>query len=113
MTTLLGDLSPAPQHLDRSARITFCTRDLQLKWSHCSSSADFLSQYYAGVLAPNRSTTTLNDITHSIAYLANELIENAVKFRTDGEVSIEAGLSDGEFVLRIANWVAPETSERF
>jgi hypothetical protein len=111
--TTFGDQSDAPLALEQSTRIVFRTSQLDLKWSHCSNSADFLSQFYAGVVAHNRTAAEVHDISHSIAYMANELIENAVKFRAEGDVELSAGLCDEDFVLRIANWISRETSERF
>ena len=108
-----GDASPPPQSLQHSTRITFRTEHFNLKWSHCNSTADFLSAFYAGILTAGRTPAQVADLSHSISYLVNELVENSVKFHTKGDVHIEAGLDGDEFVFRIGNWVAPETAERF
>jgi hypothetical protein len=108
-----GEANDRPVDLAQSTRIVFRTEHLELKWSYCSNSADFLSQYYAGVLAQNRTVSQVRDLTHSIAYMANELIENAVKFRAAGDIELTAGIDDGNFILRITNWISPETGERF
>jgi hypothetical protein len=108
-----GEANDRPVDLAQSTRIVFRTEHLELKWSYCSNSADFLSQYYAGVLAQNRTASQVRDLTHSIAYMANELIENAVKFRAAGDIELTAGIDSGTFVLRITNWISPETGERF
>jgi hypothetical protein len=113
MNVTFGDPTPAPPEFEQSARIVFCTQHFPLKWSHCSSSADFLSQFYAGILSSNRAVAAVNDLCHSISYMANELVENAVKFRTDGDVDIETGLDGSDFLLRISNWISAETSARF
>jgi hypothetical protein len=108
-----GDLSELPSDLTQCTRIVFRTEHLELKWSHCSNSADFLSQYYAGVFATNRAPAQIRELSHSIAYMANELIENAVKFRSAGDVELTAGILSEDFVLRITNWITADTSKRF
>src|SRR6476660_9098826 len=107
-----GDPRPAPVELAKAARITFAP-EFPLKWDDCSTSANFISHYYAGVLAEQRTPDEVRDIAHSIAYMVNELVENVVKFRVEGPVEIAAGLVDGEFMLRIVNKISTETSERF
>ncbi len=94
-------------------RLDFYAGHCQLKWSHCSATANYLSAFYGEVLAAGRTRAQLKEITHCIAYLANELMENAVKFRADGDVAIEAGLEGRCFLLRIENWIAPTTSAAF
>ena len=113
MHPLFGDTSPAPQSLQHSTRITFRTDQFQLKWSHCNATADFLSAFYAGILTAGRTAVQVADLSHSISYLVNELVENAVKFHTEGDVEIEAGIDGDDFVFKIGNWIAPETATRF
>lgn len=112
-TTTLGDAEPVPATLPRSARIVFRAQNLALKWSHCSSTADFLSHFFSGVCARELDGAGIRDLTHSVAYLANELVENAVKFRSEGDVVVEGGLHDGDFVLRIDHHVSAQTAGRF
>jgi hypothetical protein len=107
-----GDASAPPTDLDSGLRLFF-SEQFPLKWDDCSTSANFLSQYYAGVLGAKLGSTMLRDATHSIAYMVNELVENAVKFREPGPVEIVSGLRDGNFVLRITNLISGETSARF
>jgi hypothetical protein len=105
-----AELNGALQHV---TKIQFCAAELGLKWSHCSICADFLSQWYTNVLSANGFAGKLKDAGHGISYMANELIENAVKFRAGGDVDIEAGLAGNLFVLEIGNWIADETRRRF
>ncbi len=113
MRTSFGDPAGFPATLHHSARLAFQTGALQLKWHHCSSSADYLSHFYEGIFSGENYPGDLNELTHGIAYMANELIENAVKFRAEGNVVIETGLDDGSFLLCIRHWITPETSARF
>ena len=113
MHPLIGDPTPPPQKLQQPTRITFHTEHFHLKWSHCNSTADFLSAFYAGILTAGRTPAQVVDVSHSISYLVNELVENAVKFHVIGNVEIEAGLDGEEFVFRIGNWSKLETASRF
>jgi len=113
MQTTFGDPSPIPHPLPQSTRVVFRTEHFHLRWVHCSTTADFLADFYAGVQAQDRSDAQIKELRHGIGYLTNELVENAVKFRTTGDVEIEAGMENGDFLLRIANWIAPETSAQF
>ncbi len=113
MQATFGDPTPAPERFEQASRLVVFTEDFQLKWSHCSATADFLSGFYAGVLSADRTSEQLNDLSHSIAYLVNELVENALKFCTTGNMEIQAGLDGDDFILRIANAIEPETSDRF
>jgi hypothetical protein len=102
-----------PARLERHLALQFHTTHLPLRWTHCSSTANFLASYYAGLFRLEYTAAQARDLTHSIGYLANELLENAVKFRTDGDVAVEAGLHGADFVLRLANHISPETSIGF
>lgn len=113
MKTQFGQRVELSTPLQHVTKIHFCTEQLALKWSHCTICADFLSQWYSNVLSAHGFTGQLNDAAHSISYLANELIENAIKFRTGGDVEIDAGLAGDCFVLEIGNWIAAGTSRKF
>jgi hypothetical protein len=102
-----------PPKLDRDLRLQFHTGKFALRWTHCSSTATFISSYYASLFKVEYPAAQANDLTHSIAYLANELLENAVKFRTEGDVEVQTGLHGEEFVMRVTNHIGPETSATF
>lgn len=112
-THVFGEERALPATLESSLRLVFRTAHLPLRWSDCSATANFLSAYYAGLFRASYSAAQTTDLTHSIAYLANELMENAVKFRAPGDVVVETGRHGGEFVLRLTNYIAPATSQSF
>lgn len=63
---------------------------------------------------PFSASKTLHaDIHHSIEYLSNELIENAIKFRQPGRIMIETCVIAGVFFMCVSNDVDIETSLRF
>jgi hypothetical protein len=113
MKTQFGQTAELNGALQHTTKIQFCTAQLALKWAHCSVCADFLSQWYTNVLSASGFAGKLKDAGHGIAYMANELIENAVKFRAGGDVDIQAGLAGNVFVLEIGNWIADATSRSF
>ncbi len=113
MKTQFGQRVELNGALQHTTKIHFCTEQLALKWAHCTICADFLSQWYSNVLSAHSFAGKLNDAAHSISYMANELIENAIKFRAGGDVEIEAGLAGNLFVLEIGNSISSETSHKF
>ncbi len=113
MNTFFGTPCVSPLKLEKAAKITFHAGQLNLQWQHCSSSADFLTDFFSRLIVEESPTTDIAELRNSISYMANELIENAIKFRADGDMEIEAGLSDGDFVLRISHWISAANSCRF
>jgi hypothetical protein len=95
------------------ARLTLRDGPLEFGWMHCGMTAEFLGNFLAGLAA--RKSLDANDVRHSVGYLANELIENAVKFRAPGagDIVIEAGLRDSLFELVLANFATEDTTVRF
>lgn len=83
---------------------------LSLHWSQCHQLADFLSSYFA-CFFPDRETE--NDMTQSISYVMNELTENAVKFRSQGDVFISSGIVDEEISIIICNQISTDTANGF
>ncbi|MES1990765.1 MAG: ATP-binding protein [Pseudomonadota bacterium] len=84
---------------------------LELNWAHCGATAEFLGSFN-GALAATHNLDA-NDARHSIGYLANELVENAVKFRSDGNVTISTALEDDEFTFRLTNNTSTATATGF
>jgi hypothetical protein len=105
--------APVPNRTDGSEtlRLRFFDGPLELNWGHCGATAEFLGDFNADIAALHNLDA--NDARHSIAYLTNELLENAVKFRAGGEVALESSLTGDKFALQISNDTAPETAARF
>lgn len=99
---------------DRSAfgnLLTLAEGPLDLSWHHCSTTAEFLGEFYA--LTNATLDLEYNEARHSIGYLVNELLENAVKFRFPGDISIETSLDDSRFEIRVSNLIDAATADRF
>jgi hypothetical protein len=96
---------------ERPLRLTLADGPLEISWHHCSTTSDFLADFFAA-----RARAAGHDhaeVRNGIGYLANELIENAVKFRAPGEIVIEARLAGDRFELRISNPVSEATAASF
>ncbi|MBT4837980.1 MAG: hypothetical protein HON94_11605 [Methylococcales bacterium] len=59
-----------------------------LTWSHCGLTADYVAQFYSKILPTENPTS--NEIFHTINYIANELLENAFKFKSDGHIVLQS-----------------------
>ncbi|TKB12650.1 MAG: ATP-binding protein, partial [Mesorhizobium sp.] len=84
---------------------------LDLSWRHCATTADFIADLFA--LRFRSSRNDYIEVRHSIGYLVNELIENAVKFRAPGEILIEASMDSECFKLKVSNDVDGEDASKF
>lgn len=109
--TVFGIESLTDISLDSGTRLTLTDGPLQLGWKHSGMTADFIAEVMA--LPFSRSKKDYMQAHHDIGYLSNELIENAVKFRLPGEILIEAGISEGSFLIRVKNTIDGATASRF
>ncbi|RVC62895.1 ATP-binding protein [Mesorhizobium sp. M00.F.Ca.ET.038.03.1.1] len=93
------------------SRVRLFDGPLDLSWRHCATTSDFIADLFA--LRFQSSRNDYMEVRHSIGYLANELIENAVKFRAPGEIVIEASMDSDCFKLKVANDVDGEIASQF
>lgn len=91
--------------------LTLSEGPLDLTWHHASTTSEFLGDFYA--IRSSALSVDPNEARHSIGYLVNELLENAVKFRHPGDISIETSIEDARFEIKVSNLVNRETAERF
>ena len=88
---------------------------IQQHWSHCSLISDFLADYY-GYLMPGQDGEAFdrrNELMHSIRYLINELMENAIKFRKGGDISVAVNYSGQALTFLISNRVSHDNINKF
>ncbi|MFK4770750.1 slr1658 superfamily regulator [Rhizobium sp. ZW T2_16] len=109
--TILGIYDLTEARFLSGASLTLIDGPLELGWRHSGLTSDFIADAMA--LPFSASKTLHADIHHSIGYLSNELIENAVKFRQPGKIMIEACVIAGVFLMRVSNDIDIETSQRF
>lgn len=95
MTTLYGLEDLAIGTGENVTRLRLFEGPLDLGWKHCAMTSDFVAELVA--LRYRSSRNLYKDVRHNVGYLTNELIENAVKFRTSGEIVVEASISTSSF----------------
>jgi len=87
---------------------------LQQRWRNNGLSADFLADYLT-TFFPGNDNSEL-ELKSSISYIANELLENAMKFHdnnSDYPASIQLHLKSDRIVLMVTNRVAPQEVDKF
>ncbi|WJH38213.1 hypothetical protein N7E02_05880 (plasmid) [Aliirhizobium terrae] len=109
--TILGTTDLAEASLSSGARLTLMDGPLELSWRLSGLTSDFLAEAMA--LPFTSSKTRHANVHHSIEYLSNELIENALKFRQPSDIVIEACVDADLFLMRVRNEIDSETSTRF
>lgn len=109
--TIYGTESLVGVSLNSGTRLALRDGPLHLSWKHSGMTSDFIADVMALPYAGSKSTHI--QVHHDIGYLSNELIENAIKFRQPGEITIEAWTSRGSFFMRVRNAIDRETSYRF
>lgn len=92
-------------------RIVMYDGPLGVSWQHASETCEFLGDVFA--LHHARNGADYTDARHSIIYLVNELLENAIKFRLPGAIRVDCSLESGNFELTVSNDTAPEVAGRF
>lgn len=92
-------------------RIVISDGPLGVSWQHASETCEYLGDVFA--LRHARHGADYNDARHSIIYLVNELLENAIKFRVPGTIRVDCSLEDGNFELTVSNDTAPAVAHRF
>ncbi len=93
------------------------TIPIQDRWRNNSLSADFLADYW-GTFFPvhNKSSHKRSEVQDTVNYIANELLENAVKFNwEESKHPIKIALFLTEDILRfyVTNGVNPENAGQF
>lgn len=110
MRTRFGNIEFSNGQSAFSSTLRLAEGPIDLSWHHCSTTSEFLGEMYALRVA---GRLDFNEARHSIGYLVNELLENAVKFRSPGDIVIESSLDGGLFEIKITNLISEETSTGF
>lgn len=84
---------------------------LDVSWHHASATCDFLSELMA--TRGERAKLVYSHSQHAIAYLVNELLENSIKFKAGGDVSIECSMEGKRFEIVVSNSISLEASGKF
>jgi len=90
---------------------------IQERWRNNSLSADFLADYWGtffpvGGDSPRHERSEVRD---AVSFIANELLENAVKFSYKPEFTIKIGLylSEDELRFYVSNSINPRSVAKF
>ncbi|TIS57081.1 ATP-binding protein [Mesorhizobium sp.] len=111
MTTLFGPADIAIGMRDSVSRVRLFDGPLELSWHHCATTSDFIADLFA--LPFQASRNDYKEVRHSIGYLVNELVENAMKFRAPGEVLIEASIDSESFKVKVSNLAVDDIASEF
>ncbi len=111
MSQTFGDTTRNNPSSAFAMRIVISEGPLGVSWQHASETCEFLGDVFA--IQHAKAGADYTDARHSIIYLVNELLENAIKFRAPGDIRIDCSLADGNFELTVSNDAAPEIAGRF
>lgn len=111
MTTLFGTADLATGMNESVSRVRLLDGPLEISWHHCATTSDFFADLFA--LRFQSSRSDYKEVRHSVGYLVNELMENAVKFRAPGEIMVEASMDAESFKVKISNVVDGDTAAQF
>jgi len=114
----IDDLPPSQEYLI----VGFSPSSVPLKqrWRNNGLSADFLADYFTTFFPSSQSDRTESDrqaeIKSAVSYIANELLENAIKFNDETSqypISIHLQLHNDKLVFLTTNSISAEAAEKF
>jgi len=120
MKQIFGDFNEMKNGRHEYLKISFSptSRPLQQRWRNNGLSADFLADYlstfFPGEDSPSQERQA--EIKAAVNFIANELLENAMKFNyapSQHPVSIEMYLEEDQISLYVTNSVNPQTIADF
>jgi hypothetical protein len=120
VTKIFGDFIEMKDSRQEYLKIDFSPTSipLQQRWRNKDLSADFIAHYLSTFFS-GEDGSSLNkqaEIKNSINYMANELLENALKFSyapSQYAISIEMYLEEDKITFYATNSVDPKTIEDF
>ena len=92
-------------------KVVLAEGPLNVSWQHASATSEFLGDVFATRCA--KAGQDFTEARHAIIYLVNELLENAIKFHSPGDIVLDCSLEVGNFELTVTNSTRPEVAERF
>jgi hypothetical protein len=120
MTQTFGDFVAPTQEQQEYLKIGFSPSSisLQARWRNNGLSADFLADYLSTFFPgeDNKALDRRAEIKDAVAYVANELLENAMKFSYEPAhqaVNITMQLASDQVLFYVSNSVDPTTVDRF
>jgi hypothetical protein len=93
---------------------------LRSRWRNNGLSADFLGDYVTTFLPANGSTAAAgdwqNEVKHAVTYIANELLENAMKYHehdVDIPIGIHLELTSTQITVSASNGISNDQAQRY
>lgn len=90
------------------------------RWRNYGLSADFLGDYFAaffpGDTAPDSKINQRDTVKAAVSFIANELLENAVKYNDDlaqCPISISLHLYEQQIIFHIVNYTSEATALQY
>jgi len=123
MIQLFGDFKEEPVNSEEYLELGFSPSSMPLKqqWRNNGRSADFLGDYLTNFLPIGETDESNNidkqaEIKSAVSYIANELLENAMKFNDETSqyhITIKVLLHKEHIVLYLTNSVSPQNVSIF
>jgi len=93
---------------------------LKQRWRNNGLSADFMADYLATFFPDNEEDTSTIDrqaeIKSAVSYIANELLENAMKFNNETSeypIDIKLQLESDGVIFSVVNSISPQAVDKF
>jgi hypothetical protein len=93
---------------------------LKQRWRNNGLSADFMADYLATFFPDNEDDTSTIDrqaeIKSAVSYIANELLENAMKFNNETSeypIDIKLQLESDGVIFSVVNSISPQAVDKF
>ncbi|MBW4637308.1 MAG: ATP-binding protein [Gloeocapsa sp. UFS-A4-WI-NPMV-4B04] len=121
-TQVFGNFNDALSPSQEFLLISFSPSSISLKqrWRNNGLSADFIADYLTTFFPKNEDTTTTSnkqaEIKSAVSYIANELLENAMKFNDEASqqpISIALHLYSDHVVFLVTNSIPPQGVKKF
>ncbi len=110
----LDDIPPSNEYLTLNFSPDSAPRNR--RWKNYGLSADFLGDYFAaffpGDETSNSKINRRDTVKAAVSYIANELLENAVKYSDESNnlpISITLHLYEQDLIFHVINYSDPET----
>ncbi|MBE9142633.1 slr1658 superfamily regulator [Planktothrix mougeotii] len=122
MTEIFGDFVEVPPVSNEFLMIGFSPYSMPLKqrWRNNGLSANFMADYVTTFFPKSEydqaTSSRQNDIKSSVSFIANELLENAMKFSDDTvnqPISIQLYLKTDRLIFVVVNSITPEAVKPF
>ncbi|NJK65398.1 MAG: ATP-binding protein [Microcoleus sp. CSU_2_2] len=121
MIQIFGDfIEPATSHEYLIIGFSPSSIPLNQRWRNNGLSADFLADYLTTFFPGNEDDpSTVNrqaEIKSAVSYIANELLENAMKFNdetSDYLIDIKLQLESDGLIFSVANSIPPQAVGKF